>query len=122
VYPVEILTQFAAFYDFGAATAAAIPMLIVMLAILTIEYRLLHNPILQLKAVTPSVPTSPNVRRNTKTAANRTPGVINGSVMRRRTLGQRLNAGENELSLPQTSRFAQSRERVCRYPACRRQR
>ena len=27
VYPVEILTQFAAFYDFGAATAAAIPML-----------------------------------------------------------------------------------------------
>jgi iron(III) transport system permease protein len=52
VYPVEILTQFAAFYDFGAATAAAIPMLIVTLAILTLEYRLLHNPILELKAVT----------------------------------------------------------------------
>ena len=54
VYPVEILTQFAAFYDFGAATAAAIPMLLVTLAILTLEYRLLHNPILELKAVRPS--------------------------------------------------------------------
>jgi iron(III) transport system permease protein len=53
VYPVEILTQFAAFYDFGAATAAAIPMLIVTLAILALEYRLLHNPILELKAVMP---------------------------------------------------------------------
>jgi len=51
VYPVEILAQFAAFYDFGAATAAAIPMLLVTLAILTLEYRLLHNPILELKAV-----------------------------------------------------------------------
>ena len=51
VYPVEILAQFAAFYDFGAATAAAIPMLLVTLAILTLEYRLLHNPILELNAV-----------------------------------------------------------------------
>ena len=53
VYPLEVLTQFAAFYDFGAATAAAIPMLLVTLAILTLEYRLLHNPILELKAVMP---------------------------------------------------------------------
>jgi iron(III) transport system permease protein len=53
VYPLEILTQFAAFYDFGAATAAAIPMLLVTLAILVLEYRLLHNPILELRAVMP---------------------------------------------------------------------
>jgi iron(III) transport system permease protein len=55
VYPLEILTQFAAFYDFGAATAAAIPMLLVTLAILALEYRLLHNPILELRAVMPGV-------------------------------------------------------------------
>ena len=39
VYPVETLTQFAAFYDFSAATAAAIPLLLVTLAILALEYR-----------------------------------------------------------------------------------
>jgi iron(III) transport system permease protein len=52
VYPVETLTQFAAFYDFSAATAAAIPMLIVTLVILAVEYRLLHNRALELRAAT----------------------------------------------------------------------
>lgn len=52
VYPVETLTQFAAFYDFSAATAAAIPMLAVTLAILVLEYRLLHNRALELRAAT----------------------------------------------------------------------
>jgi iron(III) transport system permease protein len=41
VYPVEILTQFAAFYDFSAATAAAVPLLAVTLVIVGAEYWLL---------------------------------------------------------------------------------
>jgi iron(III) transport system permease protein len=53
VYPIETLTQFAAFYDFGAATAAAIPMLLVTLAILVLEYSLLHKRLLGLRAMTP---------------------------------------------------------------------
>jgi iron(III) transport system permease protein len=52
VYPVEILTQFAAFYDFSAATAAAIPMLIVTVMILVLEIRLLHTSVLELSAAT----------------------------------------------------------------------
>ncbi|MBI1866805.1 MAG: iron ABC transporter permease [Methylocystis sp.] len=52
VYPVEILTQFAAFYDFSAATAAAIPMLLVTLLILALEIRMLHGPGLELSAAT----------------------------------------------------------------------
>jgi iron(III) transport system permease protein len=52
VYPVETLTQFAAFYDFSAATAAAIPMLTVTLVILTLEYRVLHNRVSELRAGT----------------------------------------------------------------------
>jgi iron(III) transport system permease protein len=52
VYPVETLTQFAAFYDFGAATAAAIPMFSVTLVILVLEYRLLRNRALELRAAT----------------------------------------------------------------------
>jgi iron(III) transport system permease protein len=52
VYPVETLAQFAAFYDFSAATAAAIPMLAVTLAILALEYRFLHNRALELRAAT----------------------------------------------------------------------
>jgi iron(III) transport system permease protein len=39
VYPVETMTQFAAFYDFRAATAAATPLLLVTLVILAVEYR-----------------------------------------------------------------------------------
>jgi iron(III) transport system permease protein len=52
VYPVETLTQFAAFYDFSAATVATIPMLTVTLAILVLEYRLLHNRTLAAGAAT----------------------------------------------------------------------
>jgi iron(III) transport system permease protein len=48
VYPLEILTQFAAFYDFGAATVAAIPLLIITAAILMLEMRFLHAPVLAL--------------------------------------------------------------------------
>jgi iron(III) transport system permease protein len=43
VYPVETLTQFAAFYNFSAATAAAIPLLIVTLAMLVSEYGVLQK-------------------------------------------------------------------------------
>ena len=50
VYPVETLTQFAAFYDFRAATVAAVPMLIVTLMILALEYRFLHNRVLEFSA------------------------------------------------------------------------
>ncbi|MCP4707990.1 MAG: iron ABC transporter permease, partial [Planctomycetes bacterium] len=37
VYPVETFTQFAAFYDFGAATAAALPLVFISLLVLLIE-------------------------------------------------------------------------------------
>jgi iron(III) transport system permease protein len=52
VYPVETLTQFAAFYDFSAATAAAIPLLVITLAILALEYAMLRQQILELRTVT----------------------------------------------------------------------
>ena len=52
VYPVETLTQFAAFYDFSAATAAAIPLLLVTLAILALEYAMLHKQVSELRSVT----------------------------------------------------------------------
>src|SRR6516162_6899378 len=52
VYPVETLTQFAAFYDFSAATVATIPMLTVTLVILVLEYRLLDNRTLAAGAAT----------------------------------------------------------------------
>lgn len=52
VYPVETLIQFAAFYDFSAATVAAIPMLIVTLMILGLEHFFVNNRVLALRAVT----------------------------------------------------------------------
>jgi len=52
VYPVETLTQFAAFYDFGAATAAAIPMLTVTLVVFALEYHVLHDRVSELRAGT----------------------------------------------------------------------
>jgi iron(III) transport system permease protein len=52
VYPVEILTQFAAFYDFSAATVAAIPLLAVTTVILALEIRFLHTSVLALSAAT----------------------------------------------------------------------
>jgi iron(III) transport system permease protein len=53
VYPVQTLTQFAAFYDFGAATASAIPMVLITVMILALEYRFLHKQFLALRAATP---------------------------------------------------------------------
>jgi iron(III) transport system permease protein len=53
VYSLEILTQFAAFYDFSAATVAAIPLLIVTAAILVLEMRFLRTPVLELGAADP---------------------------------------------------------------------
>lgn len=52
VYPVETLTQFAAFYDFSAATASATPLVVVTLAVLALEYRMLHNQVSELRTVT----------------------------------------------------------------------
>lgn len=49
VYPVEILTQFAAFYDFSAATAAAIPLLVITLAVLALEDTLLPSRVSELR-------------------------------------------------------------------------
>jgi iron(III) transport system permease protein len=42
VFPVASFTQFSAFYNFGAATAAAMPLVLVSLAGLFVEERLLH--------------------------------------------------------------------------------
>ena len=47
VYPVEALTQFAAFYDFRAATASTMPMLLVTSIILILEYGLLARECLR---------------------------------------------------------------------------
>ena len=52
VYPVETLTQFAAFYNFSAATAAVIPLLVVTLVVLALEYPILHNQVSELRTVT----------------------------------------------------------------------
>jgi iron(III) transport system permease protein len=52
VYPVETLTQFAAFYDLRAATVTAAPLLLVTLAVLGLQTRL-HKRVLQLGRRTP---------------------------------------------------------------------
>jgi iron(III) transport system permease protein len=57
VYPAEILTQFAAFYDFRAATVAAVPLLLVTLIILGLQAGL-HKRVLQLGRRTPSEETA----------------------------------------------------------------
>jgi iron(III) transport system permease protein len=44
VFPVETLTQFSAFYDFGAATAAALPLALITLIVLMAERSLLRAP------------------------------------------------------------------------------
>lgn len=54
VYSVETMTQFAAFYDFRAATAAATPLIVIALAILTLEHRLLCDQLLPIRAAAPS--------------------------------------------------------------------
>ena len=53
VFPVETLTQFSAFYDFGAATAAATPLLAVTLLVLALERRYLSEKIYRLRPITP---------------------------------------------------------------------
>ena len=53
VYPVETLTQFAAFYDFRAATVAAASLLLVTLIILSLQSRLQRRA-LELGRRTPS--------------------------------------------------------------------
>lgn len=49
VFPVEILTQFSAFYDFGAATAAAVPLALLTVALLVVEGRFLSPPRLSVR-------------------------------------------------------------------------
>jgi iron(III) transport system permease protein len=52
VHPVETLTQFAAFYDFRAATVAAAPLLLVTLIVLGLQIGL-HRRVLELGRRTP---------------------------------------------------------------------
>jgi iron(III) transport system permease protein len=49
VFPVEILTQFSAFYDYGAATAAAVPLALLTVALLVVEGRFLSPPRLSVR-------------------------------------------------------------------------
>jgi iron(III) transport system permease protein len=49
VFPVEVLTQFSAFYDVSAATAAATPLLGVTLVLLGLEHRYLGSKIDRLR-------------------------------------------------------------------------
>ena len=53
MYPDESLTQFAAFYDFRAATVAAAPLFVVTLIILGLQAGL-YRRVLQLGRRTPS--------------------------------------------------------------------
>lgn len=43
VFPTESFTQFSAFYNFGAATAAAVPLAILTFAVLGVEWRFLRE-------------------------------------------------------------------------------
>jgi iron(III) transport system permease protein len=53
VFPVETLTQFSAFYDFGAAAAAATPLLAVTVLVLTLERFYLREKTYRLRPTTP---------------------------------------------------------------------
>ena len=53
VFPVQTLTQFSAFYDFGAATAAATPLLAVALLVLAFERLYLREKTYRLRPATP---------------------------------------------------------------------
>jgi iron(III) transport system permease protein len=53
VFPLETLTQFSAFYDFGAAAAAATPLLAVTLLVLTLERVYLREKTYRLRPTTP---------------------------------------------------------------------
>jgi iron(III) transport system permease protein len=52
VFPVETLTQFSAFYDFGAAAAAATPLLGITLAVLALERVYLREKTYRLQPIT----------------------------------------------------------------------
>lgn len=54
VYPVEALTQFAAFYDFRTATASTMPMLLITSIILILEYGLWRGNISEIRPAAPS--------------------------------------------------------------------
>jgi iron(III) transport system permease protein len=53
VYPVETVVQFAAFYDFGAAAATALPLLLLTALLLSLERRYLRDRAHRLLAATP---------------------------------------------------------------------
>ena len=53
VFAVESLTQFAAFHDFGAATAAAVPLALATLLVLFVEWRFFGSRTLPLRLMTP---------------------------------------------------------------------
>jgi iron(III) transport system permease protein len=59
VFPVESFTQFSAFYDFGAATAAAIPLAFITLLALLAEERLSGGKTLQMRAMGDKTGTAP---------------------------------------------------------------
>jgi iron(III) transport system permease protein len=50
VFPVASFTQFSAFYNFGAATAAAMPLVLVALLGLLVEQRVLHGRTFQFRS------------------------------------------------------------------------
>jgi len=50
VFPVESFTQFSAFYNFGAATAATVPLIIITFIVLTIERIFLRDKTYQLRS------------------------------------------------------------------------
>jgi iron(III) transport system permease protein len=54
VFPVETLTQFSAFYDFGTAAAASTPLLAVTVLMLTLERRYLREKAYRLQPRTPA--------------------------------------------------------------------
>ncbi len=53
VFPVETLTQFSAFYDFGTAAAAATPLLVVTVLVLALERRYLREKTYRLRPAAP---------------------------------------------------------------------
>src|SRR3954451_2162408 len=53
VYPVQTLVQYSAFYDFAAASATAVPLVILALALLSLERRYLRERTYRLLAATP---------------------------------------------------------------------
>ena len=59
VFAVESFTQFAAFHNFGAATAAAVPLALITLLVLFAEWRFFGSKTLPLRMVTRVDPSEP---------------------------------------------------------------